>query len=65
MAGFLTFDLLRTHEASFDTRRRIGVPGILGDRLDEAKRPRLLMTWEIGADGRPAGRWVMAETAPR
>lgn len=46
MTGFLAFEWLRTHEASFKVRRDVG--------LD---RPRLIAAWEVGTDGRPVCRW--------
>lgn len=47
MTGFLTLDLLRTHDASFDLRRALG--------LDHS--PVLALTWHIDANGRPISRW--------
>jgi hypothetical protein len=46
MTGLLTYDLLRTHEASFDRR-----PDVTVDR------PRLVAEWTVAPDGRPVCRW--------
>jgi hypothetical protein len=46
MTGLLTYDLLRTHEASLDFLWDVAVD-----------RPRLVAAWTVGPDGRPVCRW--------
>ena len=64
MTGFFNLDFHRTHEASFDVRRVLGVPDALGGGQDRAQRPVLVLAWSIGADGRAVGRWQAVREAP-
>jgi hypothetical protein len=46
MTGLLTYDLLRTHQASFGPCRDVAVD-----------RPRLVSAWTVGPEGRPVCQW--------